>query len=102
MVGKLTNTISVNGKSVNYTATVWGKAWATKEKRVDGNPTMIEEFADSGINVTDFSIDEVFVDDELTEDFTQYKEAIEDDIWYHEDGSDVEWDYPEEREYERD
>ena len=101
MKGTLTATIEWEGHEVYFYVTLYGNACHYPERRVDGNPTMIESFEENGVNVKmwDFEevqIDGVTVDMVLYEDSDGYKALIEEIDGYidsHED--DIEWEYDE-------
>jgi hypothetical protein len=95
----VTDTIQFDGKEVYFSVTVYGKCWRTKEKRVDGNPTMIESFAESGVNVDDWEFDELIIDGEHKDGDEYYHTPLADEIQGYleeaEDKGDIMWEYDE-------
>lgn len=79
------------GKQVEFTVKVYGEAFYYPEKRVSGNPTMIESFEESGVDVKDFAVDELTIDGQEAE----LTKELEDEIMgYLEETSDeIEWEY---------
>ena len=86
-----------NGHNVEFSVRAWGEVWETKEKRVDGNPTMILEFADSGVNVKGFEYITLKIDG-VEQDLTTFEnEELKDEIqgWLEEQEEhyNIEWEY---------
>jgi len=90
-------TLEWNGHEVELTVKVWGEVWETKEKRVDGNPTMVLEFADSGVNVKDFEFLDLSIDGVEQDVMTFENKELENEVqaWLEEQEENygIEWEY---------
>lgn len=95
MRGHATSTINWEEHEVYFTVTVYGKSWNIPEKRVDGNPTMIESFAESGIKIKDWDYDELIIDGEPTDGNTLENKSLDDEIlgWLEENENEIEWEF---------
>ena len=95
MKGRVTSTINWEGHEVFFTVIVYGKSWNIPEKRVDGNPTMIESFAESGIKIKDWDYDELIIDGEPTDGNTLGNKLLDDEIlgWLEENEDKIEWEF---------
>ena len=95
----VTDTIEFENHEVDFSVKVWGKVWRTKEKRVVGNPTMIEQFAESGVNVNDWEFDELIIDGVHKDGDEFYDTPLADEIQgYLEDAEehgDIMWEFDE-------
>ena len=101
--GWYSDTFEADGHKWSYTAEVWGKSYYYPEKRVDGNPTMIESFEESGVNVNGYNVTELLKDGESVADneldglVEKYKDDIEDKVF--DESTYIEWDYHDCEEY---
>lgn len=98
--GTYSDKFEADGHVYSYYTKVWGESYYYPEKRVDGNPKMIESFEESGVNADDYEIIEMFVDDEpvpeseLAALIEKYKYDIECQVY--DESAEIEWEYPEE------
>ena len=95
MKGNATATINWEGHEVYFTVIVYGKSWYIPEKRVDGNPTMIESFAESGIKIKDWDYDELIIDGEPKDGNSLGNKLLDDEIlgWLEENEDKIEWEF---------
>lgn len=93
----VSKTIQFDEKEVEFTVKVYGKSWHTKEKRVDGNPTMIEQFEESGTHVTDWDFEELFIDGVSVNGEDYYHTPLDDEITglLEDMENEIEWEYEE-------
>ena len=59
--GHYTGTMDFENQTLEFTVTVWGKPYHFPERRVPGNPGMIESFEENGIDIENFDLDELFI-----------------------------------------
>lgn len=59
--GHYTGTMDFENQTLEFTATVWGKPYHFPERRVPGNPCMIESLEESGVDIEDFDLDELYI-----------------------------------------
>lgn len=101
--GTYIDSFEADGHEWQYYVKVYGTSYYYPEKRVDGNPTMIESFEESGVNVDDYDIIELLkdgepvVDEELDILVEKYKDEIEDKVF--DESTYIEWDYPDCEDY---
>ena len=93
MKGHATSTINWEGHEVYFTVIVYGKSWYIPEKRVCGNLTMIESFAESGTKIKDWDYDELIIDG-VQADF-DFNKSLDDEIlgWLEENEDKIEWEF---------
>ena len=95
MKGHATSTINWEGHEVYFTVIVYGKSWFIPEKRVDGNTTMIESFAESGIKIKDWDYDELIIDGEPIDGNSLGNKLLDGEIlgWLEENEDKIEWEF---------
>lgn len=95
MKGYATATINWEGHEVYFTVIVYGKSCNIPEKRVDGNPTMIESFAESGIKIKDWDYDELIIDGVQKDGNTLENKLLDDEIlgWLEENEDEIKWEF---------
>ena len=103
VAGTYLGSFEADGFKWSYTAYVYGTSYYYPEKRVCGNPTMIESFEESGVNINDYKIIELLKDGELVAEselaslVEKYKDDIEEVVF--DESTYIEWDYPDYEDY---
>ena len=59
--GHYTGTFDFENQILEFTATVYGKPYHFPERRVPGNPGMIESFEENGVDIEDFELDGLYI-----------------------------------------
>lgn len=95
MKGHATSTIEWEEHEVYFTVIVYGKSLYIPEKRVDGNPTMIESFAESGIKINNWDYDELIIDGVPYDGNTLGNKSLDGEIlgWLEENEDKIEWEF---------
>lgn len=96
--GYYTGSFEFENQILEFTAIVWGKPYHFPERRVPGNPCMIESFEENGVDIEDFDLDELYISGtQVNLAGYDISKHLEDEIFGeledHED--DIEWEFGE-------